>query len=185
MKDVDKSIWDLRGSFEYSSLNPKQKKELDVLIEDMKAIYGLYRPIQVKYIIEKINKAKGGNIRQYSNSYSGWRGSASSYRTEKVWITEWDLKHFVIIQNEILEHNNTTIEEVRSRHDQLKEEIEIALNYIAGIFKNARIWKGHIDLLRSYKHQLEAGLPLTDRQADTVIKLLRRYSKQVVSNELL
>ena len=77
------------------------------------------------------------------------------------------------------------MEEVRAKHAEYNEEIQVALGYIRGIFKNAKIWKGHIDLLRSYKRQLEAGLPLTDRQAATLFKLLSRYSKQIVSTIIL
>jgi len=170
------SVWALVGQVKYRMLSKKQKAELNDILEDMKAVYSVYRPIQVKRIIENINRAM--KVAQYP-SYI--RSKTYSSPT----IDEWDLKHFWIIASQLMEDDGTTIEEVRVKHAESNEEIQIALGYIRGIFKNAKIWKGHIDLLRSYKRQLEAGLPLTDRQASTLFKLLSRYSKQVVSNLIL
>lgn len=181
MGNTDKdSVWALVGNVQYRMFSKKQKAELNDILEDMKAVYSVYRPIQVKRIIENISRAM--QVSQYpSYTPRSYRKPSSTSPT----IDEWDLKNFWIITSQLMEDDATTMEEVRVKHAESEEEIQIALGYIRGIFKNAKIWKGHIDLLRSYKRQLEAGLPLTDRQASTLFKLLSRYSKQVVSNLIL
>lgn len=167
------TLLNLRGRHKYGNLSSREKKELDELLVDMRVIYGIYRPIQIKKIIDSIEKAKLFRVRGYVTPRN------VSY------IDEWDIKHFYMITNTLLEDNNTTMEVLRSKYTEYQEEIEIALSYISGIFKNAKIWKGHIDVLRSYKHQLEAGMPLTPRQTDTLFKFLSRYCKQMVSNQIL
>lgn len=173
------SIWDKRGDFEYLSLTASQKKELDQFLEETKVLYGVYRAIQLKYIIEKIQAAKAKKPSSRYNRYDRNR------KESKAPLNEWDLKNASIIGNALLEDSDCTMKQVYELYEDQKEQIQIALNYITGIFKNAKIWKGHIDLLRTYKKQLIAGIPLSERQADTLFKLLHRYSRQIVASNVL
>ena len=177
----DKSIWELQGDFYWNSLSTSQKKELDDILEDMKIIYSTYRVVRIKQIMTKIIEAKE-SASTSSLSYR-WTSRPNIGRTTP--INEWDLKDFAITANDILEHENLTWEELEKNYQSTQEEIQVALSYISGIFSNSRIWKGHIDLLRSYKRRLELGIPLTERQAETLLVILKRYSKQIVSNTIL
>ncbi len=176
------SIWDKRGDIGYETLTVLQKQELDDFLADTKALYAVYRPIQLKYIIEKILECKTALRPQ--RLYDRHGRASGTVKVAKS-LNEWDLKNASIIGNALLEDSDCTMEKVHELYVDQKEQIEIALNYISGIFKHAKIWKGHIDLLRNYNKQLRTGIPLSERQADTLFKLLHRYSKQVVANQIL
>ncbi len=159
----DRSIWDIQGDFYWDQLTISQRKEMEDLLEDMKIVYSSYRVARIKQIINRIIEA---------------RRNRSS-------VNEWDLKDFAIMVDDILDNEDITWEDLEKRYSDTKEEIRVATSYIDGIFNNSRIWKGHIDLLRSYKRQLGLGIPLTDKQTETLFSILKRYSKQIVSNQLL
>jgi hypothetical protein len=159
---MSSSIWTLKGQINYRDLNKDQRDEFDKILSEMRSVFMITRDYKIRQVLERY-------------------GEPGPYTI----IYEFDLKDYAGITQEYCRIYKCEVADLIASSNQIKEEMDVSLSHIKGIFANAKIWRGHVDMLRSFQHQIERGVPLSERQKDALGKILSRYSKQIVTNNIL
>ena len=159
----DSSTWNLLrryGKLEYIRLTSDQKKEVDLLVDEMRRVFFITRSIYVKQLINK--------YQIQSKTYIDWV----------------DILLYDEYVTEFCRINKMSREELDETYKVMKEEMDVASTTITGIYSNAKIWKGHRTFLEHFRKQIAKEVPLSLRQKDALQRIIHQYSKQIVTRGL-
>jgi 16S rRNA G1207 methylase RsmC len=157
---INSSIWNLHGKTEYRRLTSDQKKEVESLVDEMRRVFFITRSIYVKQLINKYQIPSN------------------------VYVDEIDLRLYDEYVTEFCRINKMSREELEETYKVMKEEMDVAISTISGIYSNAKIWKGHRTFLENFRKQMSREVPLSHRQKDALQRIIHQYSKQIVTRGL-